>query len=375
MFSDLHIISFNVPYPPDYGGVIDVFYKIKALHAEGVKISLHTFAYGRKESRELESLCAEVHYYRRKPMWQGIFSNKPMIVDSRRSRLLLQNLRKDNHPILFEGLHACYYLNEPQLANRLKMVRMHNNEAAYYFSLAKREKSFFNSLYYYEEYKRLKLFEKQLKGADYVLTIAHHETEYYSKLFKNTIYVGPFHGNPEVTAKPGLGKYALYHGNLAISENREAAMYLVEQVFNDMDLQLIIAGLNPGELLKKSVYRKSNITLIDSPADARLRDLISNAHVNILPSFQQTGVKLKLINSLFNGRFCLANRMMLHQTGLEKYCIIADTPHEMKTELYRLMETEFTQSDLEFRRQIESEYSDKTGARSIIQLEYPSAIR
>jgi len=35
MSYSLHIISFNIPYPPDYGGVMDVFYKIKALHDLG----------------------------------------------------------------------------------------------------------------------------------------------------------------------------------------------------------------------------------------------------------------------------------------------------------------------------------------------------
>ena len=39
----LHIISFDNPYPPVYGGVIDVFYKIKDLHAEGYEIYLHCF--------------------------------------------------------------------------------------------------------------------------------------------------------------------------------------------------------------------------------------------------------------------------------------------------------------------------------------------
>ena len=49
----LHIISFDVPYPANYGGVIDVFYKIKALHAKCVKIHLHCFEYGRAEARVL----------------------------------------------------------------------------------------------------------------------------------------------------------------------------------------------------------------------------------------------------------------------------------------------------------------------------------
>ncbi|HMX05330.1 MAG TPA: hypothetical protein PKE14_11715, partial [Chitinophagales bacterium] len=67
----LHIISFNVPYPPDYGGVIDVFNKIKALHAEGIKIHLHCFEYGRNEAPELNAFCEHVYYYPRLPMWRG----------------------------------------------------------------------------------------------------------------------------------------------------------------------------------------------------------------------------------------------------------------------------------------------------------------
>ena len=47
----LHIVSFDIPYPPNYGGVIDVYYKLKALHRKGVKIILHCFEYpGRARS-------------------------------------------------------------------------------------------------------------------------------------------------------------------------------------------------------------------------------------------------------------------------------------------------------------------------------------
>ena len=43
----LHIVCLDVPYPVDYGGVFDLFYKIKALSEAGVKIHLHCFEYGR----------------------------------------------------------------------------------------------------------------------------------------------------------------------------------------------------------------------------------------------------------------------------------------------------------------------------------------
>ena len=76
----LHIVSFNVPYPPDYGGVIDVFYKIKSLHDLGIKIYLHCFPYGREESEELNKICEKVYYYPRRKFYQAIYSNVPYIV-------------------------------------------------------------------------------------------------------------------------------------------------------------------------------------------------------------------------------------------------------------------------------------------------------
>ena len=63
----LHIISFDIPYPANYGGAIDVFYRIKALHDAGIKIILHCW-YKEKRTTEpiLESLCEKVYYYKRK---------------------------------------------------------------------------------------------------------------------------------------------------------------------------------------------------------------------------------------------------------------------------------------------------------------------
>ena len=40
----LNIVSFNIPYPANYGGVIDVYYKLEALRACGVKLILHCSA-------------------------------------------------------------------------------------------------------------------------------------------------------------------------------------------------------------------------------------------------------------------------------------------------------------------------------------------
>ena len=43
---EIHIVCFDVPHPPDYGGVIDIYYKVKSLHELGIKVHLHCYQYG-----------------------------------------------------------------------------------------------------------------------------------------------------------------------------------------------------------------------------------------------------------------------------------------------------------------------------------------
>ena len=69
MNKTLHVVALNIPWPANYGGVIDIYYKVKALHECGVKIILHCFEYERPHAAELEAICEEVHYYRRRTGW------------------------------------------------------------------------------------------------------------------------------------------------------------------------------------------------------------------------------------------------------------------------------------------------------------------
>ena len=96
----IHVVSFDVPYPPTYGGVIDVYYKLKALHAKGVKVHLHCFQYGREESSHLESLCEEVKYYPRNVSRAQLFTRLPYIVISRNSEKLIQELADLDNEVL-----------------------------------------------------------------------------------------------------------------------------------------------------------------------------------------------------------------------------------------------------------------------------------
>jgi len=347
----IHIISFNIPYPADYGGVIDVYYKIKALAEQGMKIHLHAYEYGRGPVKQLEEMCYEVHYYKRKIYKDPYFSKLPYIVATRNSSDLLYNLVKDDYPILFEGIHCCYYLAHRALKDRFKIVRMHNIEHVYYKNLAKIEKNPFKKYFFAVEAERLKVFEKNLAVADRIAAISPEDTKLLSLKYDNVFYLPVFHANNEVNPKPGIGKFALYHANLGVGENNEAALYLVNEVFDDIDYPLVLAGNNASRELKKAVEGKSNIELRDKVSTTEIDELISGAQMNILPTFQSTGMKLKLINVLFKGRYCIVNDKMIYNTGLEGLCIRANTANKMKLAVNKYKSLSFTPEDTEKRKE------------------------
>lgn len=369
MNKHLHIVSFDVPYPPSYGGVIDVYFKIKALHEEGIKVHLHCFDYGRGPSAELNKICESVNYYQRKTSGILLLTKLPYIVSTRSSDELVNNLGKDEYPILFEGLHCCSHLSDPRLEGRIKIVRMHNIEQDYYAGLAKVERSFFKRWYFNNESKKLKRFENVLSRASHILAISPADAEKLGKKYKNVSNVMAFHPDEQVSIKEGTGTFALYHGNLSIGENNEAALFLVSEVFNEGDVPLVIAGNNPSEELVKAVAGNKHVELKSNIPTREIYQLIRDAQVNILPTFQATGIKLKLLAALYNGRYCIVNTPMVVGTGLEPLCLVKDTSSEMKMELQRVFKLPFDQQEKQKReKMLSGNFSNRANVKKITAL-------
>lgn len=339
----LHIIAFDMPDPPDYGGVIDIYFKIRALKETGVQVILHVFLYdGKTPSAELEKLCKKVYYYPRRRFKNPFSGDIPYIVATRSDETLLRNLCKDDHPILFEGLHTTAFLAAPELKDRLRMVRTHNVEHVYYRALEEAETSFFKKYFFRIEAERLENYESTLSHASLILPISPLETEYYAGKFAQTHYLPAFHSNDEVMSKPGRGKYVLYHGNLGIGENNKAALYLVHEVFSRLQVPCVIAGNNPSRQLQTAVKGNPYINLAAGISSVDILQMVQDAHINILVTFQNTGIKLKLLNSLHRGRFCVTNDLMVSNTGLEDLCLSRSNPGDLADAVMECWEREFT---------------------------------
>lgn len=348
----LHIVAFDIPWPANYGGVIDVFYKVKALADLGVRIHLHCFEYGRRPAAELEDICESVNYYRRHTGQRHLFMKKPYIVVTRESEELMNNLLLDKHPILYEGLHTCLTLADRRLAGRHKVVRTHNIEHDYYTSLAQVERNPFKRYYFSTEAGKLKRFEKVLANAQGVAAISQADTSYLNTRYSNVRHITAFHPNDAVESKEGKGGFCLYHGNLEVGENNQAALHLVRNIFSRTDLPLIIAGNRPSRELESEAAKHQNVELRVNQSTTSIHDLIRNAQVNVLPTFQATGIKLKLLAALFMGRHCVVNGPMVANTGLEPLCRVEDSDRRFLRAVEDLFERDFTAQDIAKRKDI-----------------------
>jgi hypothetical protein len=359
-----------VPYPVDYGGVFDLFYKIKTLHQLGILIHLHCFEYGRGRQDELLHYCEEVKYYARNEGHKGFSYKLPYIVCSRSNAALAENLLMDDYPVLLEGIHCTQILNDGRFKNRKIILRLHNVEFLYYRQLYQSSNSIFKKIYYLYESRILKKYEKNIAAIVQIAAVAQQDQQFYQLEFgaKNITYIPIFLPGSQVNSKLGTGCYCLYHGNLSVAENEQAVIWLLKKVFNDLTLPLLIAGKKPSSKLEKMVRQYQHGCLVADPTELEMQDIISKAQVHVLPSFNCTGVKLKLLNALFNGRHCIVNPESINGTGLENICRVAGSAESFKKMLSATYHQPFSSDDIHNRETILGGlYNNDASARQLIQ--------
>ena len=208
-----------------------------------------------------------------------------------------------------------------------------------------------------------------LNKANYIAAISPADAKSLAKRYKNVHHITAFHPNEEVKIAEGRGEFCLYHGNLEVGENNEAALYLVNQVFSKIRTPLIIAGRKPSSELTDAVSKYAHIKLKANINTQDIDELIRTAQINVLPTFQATGIKLKLLAALFTGRYCMVNSPMVANTGLENLCSIQDSASEMTKEISRLFEQPFDMKEKEKRESILMEnFSNTTNVKKLIEL-------
>ena len=307
-----------------YGGVVDVYFKVAALHAIGCEIHLHCFVTDdRLPSPELKAVAKAVHFYRvsRNPFLA--FSRLPFSVASRNHPQLEKNIAAVDAPILFDGLKTAMLASRNRFSDRKRILRLHNIEQDYFAGVAQSETSFVKRLLFSLESWKYKRFEPVISRFDRVASLSKHEDAHVNAMFGNSEYVPVFHGNKQVAPLEGFGQYALYHGDLRTSDNVRSALFLAS-VFADIpDVELVIASGTRNPELDRALSAARNVRFVAFSNFEELQEMFGRAHINISWSFQQSGTKLKLVNALFNGRHSIINANITDDQILSGLCTLA----------------------------------------------------
>ena len=338
MIKNIQIVAFDNPNPPDYGGAVEIYYKLTALRDLGISIDLHLFEYGKRKNFEaIEQICNRVFKYKRDMAFKNVFSRIPFIVKSRESNLLLENLAKSTAPILFEGIHCCSYLEHEQLKNHFKIVRTHNIEHEYYLGLYKSSKSLLKKIYYKLEAKKLKKFESVLRGSDLILSLSKKDAVYFKK-YANTIWIPPF--SERYSEVHNTEPYVLFHGNLSVEENINALIKLIENVFSKLNLRVCIAGKDPSKAITMVIKKYKNIKLIPNPGKIKMDSLIENARCHVFYTDQNTGVKLSLVHAILTSGHIIMNSKMLFDSDFEQEIEVVDDWDKMHQTIEKCFDKE-----------------------------------
>lgn len=369
MEKHLHIISFDVPYPVNYGGACDVFYKLVALHQQGIQVHFHCFEYGRGVQPALDQYCASVHYYKRAIGHKGFSAHLPYIVSSRINETLFSNLLKDDHPILMEGIHCTYLLHDPRFAQRRCFVRLHNVEYQYYRELFHSSSHIIRKAYYRIESGLLRSYEKATASRAVFLGITEADNEIYrqelgcKQIRELPLFIPPW----KLECQEGMGSYCFYHGDLNVDANEKAAGWLLDKVFSELEIPLVLAGKNPSKRLIEKAHANNYTCLVPNPSEKEMQDMIAKAHIHVLPSYTQTGMKIKLLNALYNGKHCVVNHATINGTGLESLCSIAETATEFAEKIATLYHQPFTKEAAMHRKELLlQKFNNEQNARGLI---------
>jgi hypothetical protein len=125
--------------------------------------------------------------------------------------------------------------------------------------------------------------------------------------------------------------------------------------------------------LRYACSKYPHIQIKEDWNNEQIMEAIGNAQINVLPTFQGTGIKLKLLNSLYAGRHCVVNPMMVDHTGLENACHIAKTSQDMVAKIKSLLTLSFTETDIKARKKIlnNSCYNNEANTEHLVQLLFP----
>ncbi len=367
----LHIVTSDFPNGIDNPQLSDAFFLIKALSHQKINIHLHSYVLLDEEpSVQLTELCSSVSFYQRDKSNISLKKDLPYHVSTRSSQKLIERLNEDNFPILFMGLSSSYPLYGKQLSSDRKIaVRLNKNEAVYYQQLAALVPWKGKKVHYQVEALRMKNFLKKLIAKKTTFFISSDEMVHGFKSQKVNQFnsLALFTGMPPLFHQSGNGHFCLFYGRLSDEETAYAAFWLLEHVFNTLEIPFVIAGSRPSRHLENAAHVRQHTCLVSDPGEKEMQDLIKKAQVVLSPAFIQHEEDDHLLQALALGKHVLINPKSSKKTQSLTYCHLAQSPEEFIEKTKSLFETPLGEEEKYARQHLlNAKFQDENSLEKLI---------
>ena len=340
---------------------------------EGIQLNLHIFQQERSEKLFIDHSEVKINFYQPKKGHRGFSFMAPFSISSYYNKKLISTLSRDKHPILFHGLETTFNVKEIDRSGRKIFIRCLEHETL--GDYANNNFKIINGNRKWHDFFSITRvnYENDIKD-QFPFFLSYDETaeKLTAKNKKSSNYViPPFIGIPTYLGEQGAGNFCLFHGDLDNHITEKAAHWLLDNVFNEIDVPLVITGNNPSKWLEYAAHRQLNTCLVSNPTSNERMELIRKAQVNILPYVNSNAYTHEMIQSLIFGRHILALEMTDTTDGLNNLIHSENSKEKFKTKATSLFELTFTEDEKNKREAfLQKKFSDKAGAEKLISKLY-----
>ena len=340
---------------------------------EDVQVNLHIFQQEHSEKPFSDHSEVIINFYQPKKGHKGFSFMAPFSISSYYDKKLISTLGRDEHPILFHGLETTFNVKDMNRSGRKIFIRCLELETP-----GDDPNNNFNIINgdskWHDFFSITKVnYENDIKNR-FPLLVSNHETaeKFTAKNKKLSNYViPPCIGIPTYLGEDGAGSFCLFHCDLDNHITEKAAHWLLDNIFNEIDIPLVITGNNPSKWLEHAAYRQLNTCLVANPASNERMELIKKAQVIILPYVSSSTYTHEMIQSLIFGRHILALEMTDTSDGINNLIHSENSTEKFKTKANNLFELTFTEDEKNKREAfLQKKFSDKAGAEKLISMLY-----
>jgi glycosyltransferase involved in cell wall biosynthesis len=313
-------ITPRLPYPPNDGGAVYIYYNTKYLSQLGNHVTIVSFISNKHEQDAgplkvhalVHPIDGNFSPYSLSSVFKSTLSRKPVTIQHRMRpgimRKALNEVETQPDVILLEGLHTAAFIDDLEVLFPKSPIVLRQSNVEYL--LLKRNatvtKNPFIKAFYYDQYRLMKRFElTAMKRVDAVTAITEYDKEIYLKDLPNlNVFVNP--AGAEIPDSLGIQRkedHILAISNWRWKPNFDGLKWFLETVWPNFIekkpyAKLLIAGEGlEDDFIEK--YNHSQIQFLGFVDD--LEPLRQSASVFIAPLFSGSGMKLKIIEGMASG--------------------------------------------------------------------------